>query len=104
MFLQSTRRFISYESTTCERLRFTPVHVMAMIPLMVRPNLRAWWPDFLLLAAVWGASFLFMRMAVVDFGAIPTALLRAAIGALALLPLLFWSGGGAALLPHWRPV
>jgi len=71
---------------------------------MVRPNQRPWWPDFLLLAAVWGSSFLFMRMAVVEFGALPTALLRAAIGALALLPLLLWRGGGAALLPHWKPV
>ena len=75
-----------------------------MLLLMVRPNRQVWWPDFLLLAAVWGSSFMFMRMAVVDFGAIPTALLRAAIGAFALLPLLFWRGGGAALLPHWKPV
>lgn len=71
---------------------------------MVRPTTKTWWIDFVLLAAVWGSSFLFMRIAVVDFGAIPTALLRAAIGALALLPVLLLRGGSAALLPHWKPV
>ena len=34
---------------------------------------RAWRLDFVLLAAIWGASFLFMRLAVVEFGALPTA-------------------------------
>jgi len=72
---------------------------------MVRPNVLArlgWWPDFLLLAAVWGSSFLFMRLAVVEFGALPTAMLRAAIGTLALLPILIWRGLAGALLPHWK--
>ena len=72
---------------------------------MVRPNWPTqwgWWPDFLLLAAVWGSSFLFMRLAVVEFGALPTAMLRAAIGALALVPLLLWRGLGGALMPHWK--
>ena len=73
---------------------------------MVRPNFLArwgWWPDFLLLSAIWGGSFLFMRIAVVEFGPVPTAMLRAGIGALALLPLLFWRGLAGALVPHWKP-
>ena len=41
--------------------------------------------EFVFLAAVWGASFLFMRQAVVEFGPLPTAGLRVAIAALALL-------------------
>ena len=40
--------------------------------------------EFVFLAAVWGASFLFMRQAVVEFGPLPTAALRVAIAALAL--------------------
>jgi drug/metabolite transporter (DMT)-like permease len=32
--------------------------------------------DFALLSAIWGASFLFMRLAVVDFGPVPTAFVR----------------------------
>ncbi|MDR6679287.1 DMT family transporter [Pseudomonas oryzihabitans] len=42
----------------------------------------------LLLAAIWGASFLFMRIAVPAFGAVNTAFLRVALGALGLAALL----------------
>ena len=44
--------------------------------------------DFLLLAAAWGSSFLFMRMGAFEFGAWTTAGLRIGIATLALLPLL----------------
>ena len=44
--------------------------------------------DFLLLAAVWGSSFLFMRVGALEFGAWSTAGLRIGIAALAMLPLL----------------
>jgi drug/metabolite transporter (DMT)-like permease len=58
--------------------------------------------DFLLLAAVWGSSFLFARLAVVEFGALPTAFGRCAIGAAVLLPLVFARGLGTSLRSHWR--
>lgn len=61
-------------------------------------------PDFILLSAVWGSSFMFMRLAVVDFGTIPTATLRAAIGALALLPLLFLRGQSGLIARTWKPL
>jgi drug/metabolite transporter (DMT)-like permease len=60
--------------------------------------------DFVLLAAIWGSSFLFMRYAVVDFGALPTALVRVAVASLFLLPLLWWRGLGAVLRRHWKAV
>jgi drug/metabolite transporter (DMT)-like permease len=44
--------------------------------------------DLILLAALWGASFLFTRMAVPAFGALALAELRVAIAAAVLLPLL----------------
>lgn len=44
--------------------------------------------DFLLLAAAWGSSFLFMRLGALEFGAWSTAGLRIGIAALAMLPLL----------------
>jgi len=44
--------------------------------------------DLLMLAALWGGSFLFIRVAVAPFGAFPLMFLRTAIGALVLLPLL----------------
>jgi len=42
----------------------------------------------LLLAAIWGASFLFMRVAAPELGSMPTAFFRASLGALGLLVLL----------------
>lgn len=47
---------------------------------------------FLALAAIWGASFLFMRIVAPVFGPIPLMLLRCAIGAATLLPLLLLLG------------
>ncbi|MBT8085433.1 MAG: DMT family transporter [Woeseia sp.] len=49
--------------------------------------------ELVLLAAIWGASFLFMRVAVPEFGAFALVELRVSIGALLLLTVLFWQGG-----------
>jgi drug/metabolite transporter (DMT)-like permease len=46
--------------------------------------------DLLLLAALWGASFLFMRVAVPEFGPVPLVAVRVAVAALVLLPLVAW--------------
>jgi drug/metabolite transporter (DMT)-like permease len=67
------------------------------------PN-RGWLADFLMLAAIWGASFMFMRLAALELGALPTAALRVAIAALFLLPLLVVKGHWPVLRQHWRPV
>ena len=42
-----------------------------------------------LLGAIWGASFLFMRIAAADFGPAPLVELRLALGSLVLLPFLW---------------
>ncbi|MGE0098019.1 MAG: DMT family transporter [Hydrogenophaga sp.] len=65
---------------------------------------QAWMLDFILLSAVWGSSFMFMRLAVVDFGTFPTATLRAGIGALALLPLLFLRRQASRAVRAWKPL
>lgn len=65
---------------------------------------RGWLLDFVLLSAIWGASFLFMRIAVVEFGAMPTAALRTAIAAAFLLPLLWMHKLGPQLRQHWKKV
>ena len=54
--------------------------------------------DFVLLAAIWGSSFLFMRFAVVDFGVLPSAAVRVGIAAAFLLPLawMVWVKLGGA--------
>ena len=56
--------------------------------------------DFVLLAAIWGASFLFMRIAVPAFGPLAIADLRTAIAALVLLSLLLWRRGASELRPN----
>ena len=40
---------------------------------------KSWVSDFVLLAAIWGSSFLFMRLGAQEFGALPTAGVRVAI-------------------------
>ncbi|MEG3792435.1 DMT family transporter [Lysobacter sp. CCNWLW3] len=55
------------------------------------PATRAWMTPLELgvLGAIWGASFLFMRIAVHDFGAMPLVEVRLALGSLVLLPFLW---------------
>jgi drug/metabolite transporter (DMT)-like permease len=55
-----------------------------------RPN-AAWITplELCLLGAIWGASFLFMRVAANDFGAIPLVVVRLGLGSLVLLPFLW---------------
>lgn len=56
--------------------------------------------DFLMLAALWGAAFMFTRVAVPQFGIFPLMGLRTAIGALVLVPLALAAGGGAQMRSH----
>lgn len=65
---------------------------------------RSWLIDLVLLAALWGASFLFMRACAAEFGALPTAAARVAIATLFLLPIALWRGLGAAFAPHWKAI
>ncbi len=56
------------------------------------------------LAALWGGSFLFMRVAVPEFGPVAVAALRVAGASLLLVPLLVARGEAGALVAHWRPI
>lgn len=60
--------------------------------------------ELVLLAALWGASFLFMRIAVPEFGAFALAELRVGIAALFLFIVLLWQGGAEKLLRHVVPL
>ena len=66
------------------------------------PHAKPWLVDFILLAAIWGASFLFTRIGVGEFGALATAALRVSIASLFLLPLALAKGHGPQLLAHWQ--
>jgi drug/metabolite transporter (DMT)-like permease len=56
------------------------------------------------LAALWGASFLFMRVAAPQFGAVWLIEGRVGLAGLALLPWVLPGGGLARLRPRWRPL
>ncbi|MCE4555878.1 DMT family transporter [Roseateles cellulosilyticus] len=58
--------------------------------------------ELTLLAALWGASFLFMRLGAPDFGPVPLAAVRVSLASLMLLPLLARRGQLAVLRTHWR--
>lgn len=68
------------------------------------PPTKPWRTEFVLLAAIWGSSFLFMRLGAQEFGAIPTAGLRVSIAALFLGPLLLWRGLWPQLARHWKKI
>ena len=61
-----------------------------------------WAVDSRLLWAIWGSSFLFMRLAVVGVGAMATAFWRVCIAAAFLVPLLLARGLGPELRRHWK--
>lgn len=60
--------------------------------------------DLVLLGAIWGASFLFMRVAVPEFGPIPLIAARVGIAAAFLLPILVTRGGTRALYANAGPL
>jgi len=66
------------------------------------PATKPWLLEFVLLAAIWGTSFLFMRTGAREFGAFATAGLRVGIAAAVLVPLLLARGEGGLLRTHWR--
>ena len=75
----------------------------ATTPTRANPP-KSWKLDFVLLAAIWGASFMFMRMAAVELGAFATAGLRVSIATVFLLPLLLAGGHVSVLLKNWKLV
>jgi drug/metabolite transporter (DMT)-like permease len=52
------------------------------------------------LGAIWGGSFLFMRVAVNDFGPVPLVEMRLALGSMLLLPFL-WRDRARFTLQRW---
>ena len=63
-----------------------------------------WIGEFILLAALWGSSFLFMRLGASEFGPLPTAGLRVALATVFLWPIMLRQGELAAFRQHWRPI
>src|ERR1700688_5302179 len=59
--------------------------------------------ELAVLGAIWGGSFLFMRVAATDFGPIPLVEMRLALGALILLPFL-WQARAQFTPRLWLPL
>ena len=70
------------------------------MPLAKKPLLV----EFVALAAIWGSSFLFMRLGGAEFGVMATAGVRVAIGAAVLIPVLWFSGHWGALTRRPLPI
>jgi len=60
--------------------------------------------DLILLAALWGGSFLFMRISVPEFGAIPMMMVRTALAGLMLLPLLILKNHHQIMISNIVPI
>ncbi len=58
--------------------------------------------DLLVLAMLWGGSFLFMRITAPAFGPVALIEWRVLIAAVFLLPILAWRGGLGLVARHWR--
>jgi drug/metabolite transporter (DMT)-like permease len=58
--------------------------------------------ELVLLAALWGASFLFMRLGAHEFGPIALAAVRVGLASVLLVPLLASRGQLASLREHWK--
>lgn len=60
--------------------------------------------ELVTLAALWGASFLFMRTAAPEFGPVALIFVRVALAALLLLPIIAWRGQWRELFVHAWPL
>ena len=67
-------------------------------------NSQDWRVDYLLLAALWGSSFLFMRMGASEFGPLATAWTRVFVATLFLAPLMLQQGHWPVFKKHWKLV
>jgi drug/metabolite transporter (DMT)-like permease len=60
--------------------------------------------ELVTLAALWGASFLFMKLGAAEFGPVALSFVRTLGASLLLVPLLAAQGQLAAMRTHWRPL
>jgi len=58
--------------------------------------------DLLSLAAIWGASFLFIKMAIDAFAPFALIQMRVGLAAASLLPLVILTGKTSQLFTHWK--
>ena len=64
--------------------------------------MRRYWPMLLTLAAVWGASYLFIKVAVDEIAPAPMMAVRTLLAAAVLLAYVVWRFGGAGAVGELR--
>ncbi len=79
-------------------LATVPAATAPLAPPLPRDWLSA--VELVMLGAVWGGSFLFMRVAAPHFGPVPLVQVRLALGAVVLLPFL-WRVRARLTAAHW---
>ena len=67
-------------------------------------NSKDWRIDYLMLAALWGSSFLFMRMSASEFGPLATAWTRVFVATLFLFPFMLKQGHWRVFQSNWKLV
>ena len=60
--------------------------------------------EFLLLAMIWGSSFMFMRIAAPELGPIALMTVRVAVATLVLMPVLLMRKRLHVMLTHFKPI
>lgn len=75
---------------------------MSSAPVGISPSTRHF-ITLLLLGAIWGMSFIFIRMAAPTLGAVLTGAGRALVGGLFLLGILWWQGQRLEWRGHMKP-
>lgn len=60
--------------------------------------------ELILLSVIWGSSFMFLRVAAPEFGAVPLIAIRVLVAGLVLLFPLYLSGQWKVVLVHWRHI
>lgn len=65
---------------------------------------RRGWALFVAMCLLWGIPYLLIKVAVNEISPVMLVFLRAAIGAVLLLPLAALRGNLSPLLPHWRAI
>ena len=60
--------------------------------------------NLLLLAALWGISVLFVRIAAPEFGAVPLIAVRVAVASLVLLPIVIARRALGEIRRNWGPI
>ena len=58
----------------------------------------------LILAAIWGGSFIFMRVAAPEFGIYVLVAIRTLLATCVLLPILIIMGGVRQIYRYWVPI